>query len=237
MRESFKVESLILAGGKSSRMGGERPKPIETVKGRPMIAYGLELLESISFDKRNVTCLVGFKNEILKEYLGEAVKIAEHQRFTGNMGAVLDSLNSYGEETTDILILQGDDCVFLDRIEVKDFLEKYENSGAEIGIMLTPVTFNQRTRITLDDSGQVVNLDKKDIAGLFANGVFVFSKRILKKHLQSVLESGDFADKEIGIMLFIVECFKNGHKILGYRSKQKWMEINDRIQPKRANEI
>ena len=102
--------------------------------------------------------MIGHKGDIIRNYLGENVKFAEHKNFTGNMGAVLDSIEYIDNKTTEILIIQGDDCVFLD-------------------------------------------------------------------------------EKELGIIDFIAEEFKDGKNIYGFESNQPWMEINNKEQLKKARDF
>lgn len=243
-KNEVKTEAVILAGGKGTRMRGDAPKPMEEVGGKPMLAYGLDVLEKLNFDERNIVCLVGHKGEVIKSYLGENVKFAEHKNFTGNMGAVLDSLNAVGNKTTDMLVIQGDDCVFLDEKELRKMLEEYERLRPDISIMLTKHTDRNRTRFVLNASKKVVEIKRQkegdNTAGLFVNGVFIFSVPIIKEYLEKIrdknIEEVD-KEKELGIMDFIVKEFKNGKDIRGFESKQPWMEVNTREQLEKVRNL
>lgn len=48
-KEEAIIEALILAGGKETKMKGEVPKPMEKVDGKPMLVYGLNVLEKLNF--------------------------------------------------------------------------------------------------------------------------------------------------------------------------------------------
>lgn len=246
--EGFKketnIEALILAGGKGTRMKSEAPKPMEVVGEKPMIAYGLDVLEKLNFNEKNIVCLIGYKGEVIKSYLGKNVKFSEHKDFTGNMGAVLDAIISIDSNTTEVLVIQGDDCVFLEEKELRKMLEEYERLQPDISVMLTKHTNRNRARFILNDSKRVVEIRKQegddDTAGLFVNGVFIFSVPIIKEYLEKIKDKNENnadKEKELGIIDFIVKEFKDGKSICGFESKQPWMEINTDVQLKKARDF
>ena len=64
--------ALILAGGSGTRMGAEVPKQFIKIKGKPIIAYTLEILEKNHYiDAVEIVCVHGFEEhlqEIIAEY-------------------------------------------------------------------------------------------------------------------------------------------------------------------------
>lgn len=238
MEKPTNIEALILAGGKGERMKGDVPKPMEIVKNKPIINYGLEVLEKLNFNKNRIVCLVGHKGSIIRSHLGEEVKYAEHKDFSGNLGAVFDSLNTLDQNVTDVLVIQGDDCLFLDEKEMRGMLEEYERMKPDISLMLTEHTERDRTRFFLNSNKEVVDIEspaQNITAGLFTTGVFIFSLDILKKYLKEV-EVED-REREMGIIDFVVTQFKRGKNICGFISKQPWIEVNNRQALEKASDL
>jgi len=68
------MDAVILAAGKSRKLRpltSTRPKPMIMVGGKPMIYWDLEALFKSSSEKfERVFIVVGFKQEKIREYLG-----------------------------------------------------------------------------------------------------------------------------------------------------------------------
>lgn len=63
---------LMLAGGVGTRMGADIPKQFIKIKGKPIIAYTLDVLEkNVNIDAVEIVCVHGFEDllsDIVKEY-------------------------------------------------------------------------------------------------------------------------------------------------------------------------
>jgi len=78
------VQVLILAAGKGSRMGGELPKALTLLDGKPMVHH---LLESIKkFSQIKPITVIGYKGDMVKESLAGAsiYALQEEQKGTGH---------------------------------------------------------------------------------------------------------------------------------------------------------
>ena len=64
-----KTVALILAAGKGSRMGANTPKPLIPIMKKPMIKWIVSTLKDFLFI--DICVIVGYKAEMIKDYLGK----------------------------------------------------------------------------------------------------------------------------------------------------------------------
>ena len=69
---------LMLAGGVGTRMGANIPKQFIKIKGKPIIAYTLDIMEkNVNIDAVEIVCVHGFEDlieSIIEEYGFKKVK-------------------------------------------------------------------------------------------------------------------------------------------------------------------
>ena len=59
------IDFIILAAGKGTRMGGDSPKVLAGLAGRPMIQHLLDTVET--FPKSKTSVIVGYKSKEVEE--------------------------------------------------------------------------------------------------------------------------------------------------------------------------
>ena len=100
------VRAVILAAGKGERMGGEIPKVLRAIRGRPLISYLLDSVEAVGIPEPIVITGHG-EDDVRKGLQGRAGFVRqERQGGTGHaVGAVREQV---GEMDGSLLILYGD---------------------------------------------------------------------------------------------------------------------------------
>lgn len=94
------TQIVILAAGKGTRMGGDLPKALVELGGKPMVHYVLESAQK--FTQNKPITVVGYKGELVKESLSGASLYAlqEEQKGTGHAVLVTkDLLQDISAET------------------------------------------------------------------------------------------------------------------------------------------
>lgn len=146
---------IVLAGGKGTRMnGGDLPKVLIELKGRPMIEYVLSAI------KVRPIVVVGYKSEEVKLQLGERVDYVFQSEQLGTGHAVAcarEVLNNYDGP---IVVLYGDQPL-LRKETIDKLFNLYFNERANLSMLTTQVDdfddwrqgFNSFGRI-LRDSNQ-----------------------------------------------------------------------------------
>lgn len=83
-----RVVGLVLAAGRSARMGGARNKLVEVVGGRPLVAWSVDALAGAAVDA--VWVVTGFEAERVEAALaGRACRFARHAGWAEGMGSSL----------------------------------------------------------------------------------------------------------------------------------------------------
>lgn len=101
------IDALILAAGKSKRMGGQVPKVLLPLGRGHVIDYVLE--QAFGIGCRTVGVVVGFQAESVRDYLeGKPVTIVHQREQLGTGHAVMVSEPHFGGESGHLLVLNGD---------------------------------------------------------------------------------------------------------------------------------
>ena len=67
------IDFIILAAGKGTRMGGDSPKVLARLAGKPMIQHLIDTVDSIPNSK--ATVIVGHKARVVKDCIVSLKKI------------------------------------------------------------------------------------------------------------------------------------------------------------------
>lgn len=178
------MRAAILAGGKGSRIAEyypDLPKPMIPLNGKPLLQYQIELL--VSQEITDITLIVGYKAEIIKEYFGEGkcfganIEYVVEEYPLGTGGA----LSLLPKEKT--LILFGD--VYCD-VDFNRFADYHDKNDADITLFTHPNSHPHDSDVVVtDDADKVIDWKSKkdsergDIRNLVNAGIYVFSANAL----------------------------------------------------------
>lgn len=158
------MKAIILAAGKGTRLMSEQfnlPKVLRPLCGKPIIHH---VLENLSFiDPKDTILVVGYKNEMVKESVGDAYLYALQTEQKGTGHAVLAAESYFENSDEDVIILFGDMPMFSAEI-YRGIIDKHQKSGADQTI-LTAVSESTLPygRIVRDGDGNVCNIvEQKD---------------------------------------------------------------------------
>jgi bifunctional UDP-N-acetylglucosamine pyrophosphorylase / glucosamine-1-phosphate N-acetyltransferase len=154
---------IVLAGGKGTRMGGDMPKVLTLVKGRPMIKYLLDNIEKSGIDK-NPVIIVGYKKDLVIEALDKNKYnfiTQEQQLGTGHAVSIAKELLK--DKTKNIIVLYGDHPL-ISADTINKINDIHNKSGKKI-TMATVVledfldwrhNFQNFSRIIRDEKGKII---------------------------------------------------------------------------------
>ncbi len=125
-------QAVILAGGRGVKMRPltyEIPKPLVSVKGRPLIEYALDLLRGAGI--KEVIVAIGHLGEKIREELGSGKKYgiklyySQEEKPLGTGGALLHAREFLNKKP--FIVINGDILVKIDLLEFVNFHgeEKY----------------------------------------------------------------------------------------------------------------
>ncbi len=101
--------AIILAAGKGTRMGGDLPKVLYEVAGRPMLAWVVDACRAAGSEK--IVVVVGYKGDLVREALAHepACEFVEQTEQLGTAHAADMARPAFeGRFTGDVFVLAGD---------------------------------------------------------------------------------------------------------------------------------
>jgi NDP-sugar pyrophosphorylase family protein len=136
----FSMQSLILAGGKGTRLRPltiHTPKPVVPIVNRPFLLYQLDLLKRAGI--RDITLSLSYQPGKIEEILADGQDYGVHIRYAveasplGTAGAYRNAAEHLSETT---VVFNGDVLTTLDLSEV---IASHRARGAAATIVLAPV--------------------------------------------------------------------------------------------------
>lgn len=157
-----KFQILILAAGRGKRMGGgEMPKVLQPILGKPILGWLLESVRQSGLDERPAI-VVGHGAEFIKKEFGDGCFYIEQKELLGTGDAVRQSRPFFEDKIENLIVLYGDHPFI--PAEVLENLAKTHVSGARVLTMITTTvpnfsdwraTFRDYGRIIRDQSGRI----------------------------------------------------------------------------------
>ncbi len=154
---SAPVMAVILAAGRGSRMGGDLPKVLHELDGKPLVSYAIDSARASGAE--TVVVVVGYRKELVIAKLAETgveFAVQTEQRGTGH--AVLAARASLETAEGDVLVLYGD-MPLLSTSTLRQLIQHRRDTGAA-AVALTLVIENPPDfgRIVRDAAGDVVRV-------------------------------------------------------------------------------
>ena len=188
------IRAIVPAAGKGSRLGqvgGDLPKAMIPVGGKPMLEY---VLENLSFmDEKNIYLVVGCGKEKVIERFGDRCPYVEQKEQLGTGHAVMMCADAFAEFDGSVLITFGDMPLFR-REEMEKMCVQHEEMGADCTMMTAEnPSLTLWARVVRDEKGKFSRIvegkdctpEEAQIKELFS-GVMVFNSRSLFRILPKV---------------------------------------------------
>ena len=234
--------AVILAGGE-----GERLSILSSVRAKPAVPFGgkyriidFTLSNCVNSDITNVVVLTQYNPRSLNDHIGlgrpwdldrshggvrllqpyiARGRVAEWYR--GTADAVLQNLNVIEHNADDAVLVLAGDHIY--KMDYQRFLTAHRRHRADVTIAVRRVPLAEASRmgvLAVDDGGRIVDWQEKpkqpksDLASM---GVYVFSKRALRKWLGE--DRHDFGRHVIPAML------DAGARVFGYQFDGYWQDV------------
>lgn len=104
-----RIDAIIMAAGKGTRMGGDLPKVVHEVAGKPMVYWVVKACQEAGAQR--CVLVVGYKGELVREALAgvEGVEFVEQTEQLGTAHAVQMAEPVFeGKPIGDVFVLAGD---------------------------------------------------------------------------------------------------------------------------------
>ena len=235
----MKINAIILAAGKGSRMDSDIPKCAIKIYGKPMILRIIDELESIMID--NIIVVVGYMKEAIINIINDNIKIAVQENQLGTGHAVKCGVE-YCEEG--ITIVVPGDIPFINADVFKRLISSHLIYKYDVTIATNVLSDSRNYGRVKRNNNKIIGiveaknateeeLDIKEIN----SGLMCFNTDILKEHIDKIEENPItneyyltdiiklLNEKNIGSITYV-----NDYKLLGINSISdvtKIMEIKN----------
>ena len=236
------ISAIVLAAGKGTRMGSDKPKVLHEIGGRPMIEYTIEKLEQLGV--LEIILVVGHGASEVKACIDPKCHYAHQENPLGTGDAVKVGLQEVNDVSDTVMVLYGDDSAFYKVETLKAFLAFHINSGNLISDITAdkPQTENVG-RVIRDKDGnfkEIMEVWEYKESGLHSDevncGVYLFNKEWLKKNIGKIKNENEkkeyritdvlnMADKSVKIGLFKLE------------DPSEWVGVNTPEELVKANKL
>ena len=234
--------AVILAGGE-----GERLSILSSVRAKPAVPFGgkyriidFTLSNCVNSEIDNVVVLTQYAPRSLMDHIGlgrpwdldrnhggvrllqpylARGRVAEWYR--GTADAVLQNMNVIEHDAGDTVVILAGDHIY--KMDYGPFVAAHRRKRADVTVAVRRVPLQDATRmgiLAMDDAGRVVEWQEKpkqpksDLASM---GVYVFSKRALKRWLAE--SRPDFGKDVIPAML------DGDARVYAYRFEGYWQDV------------
>ncbi len=241
----MKVGAVILAAGSGTRLNegqpSDKPKVLYQLNGKPMIAYTLDLLDQLKIDDK--VMVVGYKEEMVKDYFGGKVKYASQPERKGTAHAAKLGEEVLGQDVTHLLIIQGDDSAFYKMETIQKFIDACNES--KIGF----------TTVKLQEPGQYGRIIRNEQANVVAivekeslteeqkkinevNAATYFVERNWFNSVYPTLKPSAVGKGEIIMPDLIAAAANSGKKVVGFEvTTEEWIGVNTPEELERADKL
>lgn len=152
-----KIQPVILAGGKGTRMKSDLPKPLFEFRGKSMIRRIMDVLE-IDEGCLSPIVVVGHGGDQIRAALGDRYRYAEQRELTGTATAVKAAMPFLGDEP--VLVLYADNP-FISTESIRRMRESFFVEKPKMAMFTTVLPDYDDWRKAFAGFGRV----KRDAAG------------------------------------------------------------------------
>ncbi|KKQ18878.1 MAG: Bifunctional protein GlmU [Berkelbacteria bacterium GW2011_GWA1_36_9] len=243
-----KYAAIILGAGKGTRMNEGKASPIPKVmfelNGEPIIKHSVRLIQNAGIKK--IIIVVGYKKEMVMDYLKSEVEYALQVEQLGTGHAVMMAEKILKDQAESIIIFYGDSPLYKSE-SIKKLIALYEGEKPMVA-MLTVIfqdpIFWAFGRIIRDKNKNVIGIvEQKDCTAEQLKikesnpGFYIFDSMWLWQNL-SQLESNN-NQKEYYLTDMIKIACEQGKKVVAIpvTEEEEALGINTPEQLKQAEEV
>ncbi|MDD2823318.1 MAG: sugar phosphate nucleotidyltransferase [Candidatus Daviesbacteria bacterium] len=237
------LAAIVLAGGKGTRMQATLPKVLHHIADQPMIFYTLETINKLGLSQ--VYVVVGHQSKEVRKRISSKFKckFAYQPKPLGTGHAVECALEKIGDNTSTIIVLNGDDSAFYKISTLQKLLTSHFESNCPVSMMTLNINRNRRLgRIIRDEQGnfeKIVEAEKDPANGINSDeincGLYVFNVKWLKENIDNI----KLSDRGEYYLTDIFNLAKTNNiciNLFNLKSKDEWVGVNTPDELSLANE-
>lgn len=164
MKEQQKFAVVILAAGQGRRMGGESPKVLKLINGRPIIGHLVEAIKKSGICEKPAV-IVCDEHTLVQDVLGDSCDYVIQAEQLGTGHAVACAEGFLKDKAEDVLVLYGDHG-FLTAPTLQQLRKLHQDSAGVLTLMTTVLPDFEDWRFAFKSFGRIIRNEKGEIAGI-----------------------------------------------------------------------
>ncbi len=222
------LQAIVLAAGKGTRMGGDRPKVLFEANGKPLIEWVLSALSDAGVD--DYVAVVGYRKDEVVPVLPTGVRWAEQSPQLGTGHAVRCARIAFQDDAPDLIVTYGDMPLVTSETYCK-LVDLRRKTGADASLLTVPIDPESRFgRVIRGPSGDVEKIvEYKDAtpeerAVLEGNaGVYCFQPEAMWPALEKI--TSDNAQGEYYLTDIVAIFLGEGGRVVSMLSETPGEEL------------
>ena len=223
------MKAIILAGGKGTRLYPvtlETPKPLLTVKKKPIINYLIEMFIKHGVDeikiiisKDHIEDYEWWKKRYEKNHEGLNVTFEIEREPMGTFGTIAHNLSEWAG-TEDFFMTNGDELKVIDLMEMKKLHQK---TGADATIALARVHNPKEYGVAVCDGyfiREFLEKPQNPPSNYISSGLYLLSPRVFEHVWDDVRKGRKFLMIEKDVFPKIADA----GKLAGHKFDGKWFD-------------
>lgn len=239
------ISAVVMAGGKGTRMGGERPKVLHEIGGEPMIFHTIRNLHLIGIE--DVFVVVSYKAQEVVDAISPQFKVDYAQQLEplGTGDAVRSALNKMTKNYDAVLVVGGDDSAFYAPETLLELINSHFDSESILSIMTLIDPEKQKMgKVFRDPEGKFDRLmEYSDYSLLDLNsdeincGVYIFDNTWLKNNIGKIEKNPNKGEYYLTDLMNMAKDQSEKITIFKLKNKDEWFGVNTPEELEQANTL
>ena len=245
-----KINAIILAAGKGSRMKTKLSKVLHKVAGKAIVSHVVSSLEKININQ--IFMVVGYQGEQVREHFSNSkLTFVDQTEQLGTGHAVKQVQAEYNEFDSDVIVLAGD-CPLITEDTLQQLINAQHEANAAATVLTTkledPARYGRIIRSTTGSLTGIVEAKDCTKEQLLVNeintGAYIFKSTLLFDCLDKLTTNNKSQEYYLTDVIAILKdqgervdafCTPHSDQVLGINTRQDLATINQ-ILYKRNNQ-
>ena len=237
------LTAVVLAGGKGTRMKSDTPKVLHSLGDQPMVFVTLQKLKDLGIS--DIKVVVGHKADEVRDVISAKFNVDfVLQPEPLGTGHALDCALQQIPNSTEILVVNGDDSAFYKIETLIRFMQSHTQTEAVVSMITLQITRDsQLGRVIRNESGEFEQiLESKEylVRGLHSDeincGAYLFDYQWVRQNSSSIplSEKGEYYITEL---LNIAKAQSQKINLFQIQDEREWVGINTQEELQFANSL
>ena len=244
-----RIHTILLAGGKGTRMKKTLPKILNPIAGKPILFWTLDLLDEIRI--KNCTVVTSYKSKYVKKEIQKAgyeVLFATQRKPMGTAHAVKVGLKTLSKDIKDVFVLYGDDSALYKPKTIQKFIRAHQLSRKKLSLLVLESSMpSQLGGLERNKAGKVVGvltmqdmIEKGIKKPLILCGALCFNRKWLDENIVKVKKGTLSGEYPLPSLITIAANQKKYANVFYLNSELEWNSVNtpkelEEAKKKKAN--